>query len=272
MGFTHALHGATARVCDPHCGSLSQPAWSQPEDFLRGLYLVGSVALDDYKQGSSDIDFVALVSGAMNAARLDQLERAHVELGLLGGPLFDGFYVNRRVLRHAPAVGVKAPYGLGGVFHSDAAPSEINPVTWHCLAQHGIVICGPQPADLDIALDLTLLRRFLTSNLRGYWSKWAADCGSALVHKAPKEEAVAAALAWGVLGTSRIACTLATARIVSKTEAGRWALATYPSEWHGAIQDALAVRRGEIHGLPATRFRPALDFVRFVITHSQSVT
>jgi hypothetical protein len=242
------------------------------EDFLRGLYLVGSVALDDYKQGSSDIDFVALVSGSMNVARLAQLERAHVELRLLGGPLFDGFYVNRRVLHQAPAAGVKVPYSLGGIFHSDAAPSEMNPVTWHCLAQHGIAICGPYPAELGIAVDLTMLRRFLTTNLQGYWSKWAADCESALARTVLKEDAVAAELAWGVLGTSRIACTLATARIVSKTEAGRWALATYSSEWHRAIQDALAVRRGEIHSLPAMRFGPALDFVRFFITHSQPAT
>jgi hypothetical protein len=86
-----------------------------------------------------------------------------------------------------------------------------------------------------------------------------------------RDSRIAEDLAWGVLGTSRIACTLATARIVSKTEAGRWALATYPSEWHRAIQDALAVRRGEIHSLPATRFGLALDFVRFVIAQSQRV-
>src|ERR1700693_5797715 len=78
-------------------------------DFLRGLYLVGSVALDDYKEGSSDIDFVALGFGCMDAARVGQLERAHVELGSLGGPAFDGFYVSRRVLQEVPAVGAKAP-------------------------------------------------------------------------------------------------------------------------------------------------------------------
>jgi len=240
-------------------------------DFLRGLYLVGSVALDDYKEGSSDVDFVALVSGCMDAARLGQLERAHVQLGSLRGPAFDGFYVSRRVLQEAPAIGAKAPYSLGGIFHSDGTPFEINPVAWHCLAQQGIAICGPHPAELGIAVDSTLLRRFLTTNLQSYWSKRAADCESALARKALKEEAVAEEVAWGVLGTSRIACTLATARIVSKTEAGRWALATYPTEWHRAIQDALAVRRGEIHSLPAIRLGLALDFVRFVIAQSQPV-
>ena len=43
-------------------------------------YLVGSVALDDYKEGSSDIDFVTLVSGSTDATCLGQLERAHFEL------------------------------------------------------------------------------------------------------------------------------------------------------------------------------------------------
>ncbi len=241
------------------------------DDFLRGLYLVGSVALDDYKEGSSDIDFIAVFSGSMDAARLSQLEQARVELGPLGGPAFDGFYVNRRVFREAPTVGTKAPYSLGGVFHPDGTPFEINPVSWHCLAQQGIAICGPQPAELGIALDLMLLRRFLMTNLQSYWSKRTADCEAALARKAFNEEAVAEEVAWGVLGASRIACTLSTDQIVSKTEAGRWALATYPTEWHSAIQDALAVRRSEIHRLPPARLGLALDFVRFVIAQSQPV-
>src|SRR5688500_19225057 len=65
---------------------------------ISGLYLTGSVALDDYRPGRSDIDFVAVSDTALQASELEILRRVHAELRRAprrkppGGPQVDGIY------------------------------------------------------------------------------------------------------------------------------------------------------------------------------------
>ena len=47
---------------------------------IRGLYLAGSVALDDYRPGRSDIDFVAVSDTALQPPELETLRQVHTEL------------------------------------------------------------------------------------------------------------------------------------------------------------------------------------------------
>ena len=77
---------------------------------------------------------------------------------------------------------------------------------------------------------------------------------------------------WGVLGVTRIARTVATGDIVSKTEAGRWALETYPLEWRSVIADALLARDCGLERMPLARFARAVDYMRFVIARAIETT
>jgi predicted nucleotidyltransferase len=47
---------------------------------IRGLYLAGSLALDDYRPGRSDIDFVAVSDTAFQPSELEMLQQVHAEL------------------------------------------------------------------------------------------------------------------------------------------------------------------------------------------------
>jgi hypothetical protein len=47
---------------------------------IRGLYLAGSLALDDYRPGRSDIDFVAVSDTALQPSELETLRQVHAEL------------------------------------------------------------------------------------------------------------------------------------------------------------------------------------------------
>ncbi len=233
--------------------------------FLRGLYLLGSVALDDYQEGRSDIDFVALVSGPLDAADTGRLVRVHEATRRLQGPPFDGFYIEPAHLHRVPQAEHHASFSLDGTFHADAVCFETNPVTWLLLSRHGIAVRGPAPASLGIAADPSALRRFQIGNLRDYWTGWIANRAAALSRVSPDDSVNASILAWGVLGVARIAYTLATGGIVSKTGAGLWALEAYASDWHPTIRNALAARRGEIDTVPVHGMSCALDFMRQLI-------
>ena len=52
------------------------------------------------------------------------------------------------------------------------------------------------------------------------------------------------AVVWGVLGVSRLHCTLATGGIVSKYAAGLYARETFPTRWHRIVYESLRIRGG----------------------------
>ena len=95
---------------------------------IRGLYLTGSVALDDYRPGRSDIDFVAVSDTALQPSELGVLQRIHTELRrTIPGPKLDGVYLTWPALATAP-VGLSAPYCLRGQFEAKGN-FAVNPVT-----------------------------------------------------------------------------------------------------------------------------------------------
>ncbi|MDQ2741963.1 MAG: nucleotidyltransferase domain-containing protein, partial [Chloroflexota bacterium] len=61
---------------------------------IEGLYLVGSIALNDFKAGSSDIDFVSVTRDRLSPRELDRLEKLHASLRVEHRrPWFSGIYV-----------------------------------------------------------------------------------------------------------------------------------------------------------------------------------
>lgn len=250
-----------ARVIDRYLGLMAREGALRP----RGLYLVGSVALGDYRPGASDIDFVALLDAPPTAEETDALARVHAALASHGAPAFDGFYIRAEALRRPPERGAVVPFSLEGRLRSGEICREVSPVTWRCLARSGRPILGPAPAALGIADDDVALRADGLANLDGYWRRWIAECEAALARKAEGEACAADALAWGVLGIARVTCTLATGQIVSKSGGGRFALDLLPEARHPVVREALAAHRGETERVPQATIRAGLDTMRFLI-------
>jgi hypothetical protein len=233
--------------------------------FVQGVYLVGSVALGDFQEGLSDIDFVALVADVPSKSQLESLARIHAAMAASEGPHFDGFYIEWAKLGRVPALNEQAPFSVNGVFRAGDPCFEINPATWLCLAEHGIAVRGSPPQTFAVATDPAALVAFQINNLRTYWEPWIEQGSTALARKTADEAMDAAVLAWGVLGSLRIACTLGTGRIVSKSEAGQWGLNQYPAQWHSVIQDALLVRSGKVRELSVSRCLDGLKLMRYVV-------
>ena len=217
---------------------------------VEGLYLVGSVALGDYRPGASDVDFIAVLS---RPAPLPVLAAVHRRLPRR--PYLDGAYVTSDDLRRDPALAA-AGFGVheGRAHRRDGG---CDPVAWHTLAGDGVVVRGPAVADLGVWTDAAVLRSWTLDNLDTYWAPWLRRAARPLSPLGWIDWGVC----WSVLGISRLHYTLATGRITSKTGAGEHALSVFGER--RVIEEALRIRAGKrsTYRNPARRRREALDFL-----------
>jgi hypothetical protein len=230
---------------------------------ITGLYLVGSLALDDYQPGQSDVDFVAVSEPALTLSELEQLEQIHRELRRTAPrPKLDGVYVTWLELRADP-VGLSAPYCLDGRFASNGGFAA-NPVTWYMMHRYTMPVRGP--AEPIVRHDEDLLRMWCRENLQSYWAGWVHGARTHFIRRLLSLSRQATV--WGVLGVTRLHATIKTGDILSKSAAGTYALETFPAPWSPIIQDALGGRLG--HGATSyrnafARRRDALAFMEYVI-------
>jgi hypothetical protein len=231
---------------------------------LAGLYLVGSLALDDFRPGHSDVDFVAVVADLIAPPMVPALERVHGRLtAQFSLSLFEGIYLTLDDLRRDPAEVGPAPYVHEHQFHA-AGRFELNPVTWATLARQGLAVRGPAVADLAVWDDPAVLDRWTRQNLVEYWRPWRARHSRLLSW--PGLSALRPwATEWGVLGVSRLHYTLTTGGITSKYGAGLYAMRRFPRRWHRPILEALSIRRGNgISSVYRTTFARRADLLRYV--------
>ena len=128
---------------------------------VEGLYLVGSLALDDW-QPRSDIDVVVFTADPATESDAAALEAAHaIAVGRLAdvrpGTNVDGPRLAWGDVS-VPPMALHRPWTLDGAFHHDGECFELNPVTWHTLAARGVAVRGPEAPDLGVALDEHELR------------------------------------------------------------------------------------------------------------------
>jgi Domain of unknown function (DUF4111)/Nucleotidyltransferase domain len=216
---------------------------------VEGLYLVGSVALGDFKPRTSDIDFIAVTAQPPDSLAVNGLRRIHHRLRVRQPrPHFDGSYVTWSDLSRDPEGVVPAARAHEGRLHR-ARPGRVEtPVTWHTLARHGVPCRGLVPAKLDVFLDRARLTAWTLRNLDEYWQQyWLRRAHRRLSLHRLFALTPSAAL-WLVTGVSRMHCTALTGDIISKEAAAHYALATFPERWHRLINDCLRVRRNDSSG------------------------
>jgi hypothetical protein len=225
-----------ADVCQVTQTFLARAGERRP-GLIQALYLHGSLGFGEYFPGRSDVDFVAILAARPDDADLDALDGAHAQARAAHPRLrFEGCHLLRCDLARSPAQCPDVPYAFEGAFGRSGRFS-INPVTWHELAWHGVTVRGPELTGDDVWTDASALRAFTRANLSSYW----ANVAEAQV-KMPAEAAEPAAVAWCVLGVSRLHHLLATGSMTSKSGAGRHALSAFGPQWHPIVHEALRAR------------------------------
>ncbi|MFF5757452.1 aminoglycoside adenylyltransferase domain-containing protein [Streptomyces longwoodensis] len=239
---------------------------------IQGLYLVGSVALNDFHAGTSDIDFVAVSAVPLDDQQLGVLERIHTQLAdACPRPHFDGSYVTWDELAADPLQAVPGPQVHEHKF-TRASRGDRHPVTWHTLADHGAALRGPLPGDIDIHKDPASLAAWTRGNLVGYWQPWWRRAS-----RLPSPLGLAClgswGPAWGVLGVSRLHYTMATGRITSKRGAGEYALTRFDDAWQRIVEECLHIRCGtsekSLYRSPFERRSHALAFIDMALRDAQ---
>ena len=240
-------------MCDSTPSPLPAPVTATVESWLghhdrlapgvvEGLYLVGSVALDDWTP-SSDVDVVAFVADPTDAEVVERLEAAHQayrsEAGL---PTVDGPFLSWSDVT-TPPLASQRPWSLDGLFRFDGDCFEINPITWFTLAQHGIAVRGPSPGLLDVHLDAADRRAWVGENVDTYWRSVRDEIAHILAADAGRTEFDGGTLEWCALGVARMWFSAETGGVASKQAAGEWAAQRLP-EHASVLADAIAVRSG----------------------------
>lgn len=230
------------RVPEPVAAAMA--LWTDVHDELapgaiEGLYLVGSVALDDWMP-HSDIDVIAVVADAADPDLEAELEIAQQVVSGQSSIVIDGPYLAWGDLVVPPAT-LRRPWVLDGEYRLDAECGEISPVVWYTLAAYGITMRGETSDRIGVAVDIDDRRIYIRENVLTYWRGVGRRLADALAADPESATADGAVLEWVALGIARMLYTWDTGDVTSKSAAGRWAAERVP-QFAESLLAAVALR------------------------------
>ena len=146
-------------------------------NLLEGVYIQGSIALDAYVEGSSDIDFVTVMSRRLLEVDIDVLSEIHREIAHTYNSIeMDGVYIVwddlGKVAIHENSYPV---YNSGEI----RIESYINPITWWLLKTKGICIVGPECTSFKYETSPRDLLAYVNRNMNSYWANRTTSLESA---------------------------------------------------------------------------------------------
>lgn len=194
---------------------------SRLPNVVDSLHLTGSLALEAFQPGHSDIDFTAVVRGPLSTDQVAAL--ADIHTGLPSQPMMDGQYATAALLRRQPGADRQLLRVSDG--HIDRVDTDAVPaILLHELQSHAITLRGDDPSAQWIGVDSGELQRWLRDNLTDYWAPLAHQLHSQLGDRVDDEPVNPETVVWSMSGPQRLHYTLNTGGVLSKTAALRYAL------------------------------------------------
>ncbi len=222
-------------------GEISQ---LKPE-FITGIYLTGSLTLNDFHPDKSDIDFLVLCTIMPKDGFRLLLNKLHKKIDRkFKKPKLSGCYITLGNLNAKNAQTTKTLSYHEGLMNECAF--EMAPVTLYELKTTAITLFGIPAQALPVAVEIRDVNKFLSENINSYWKNWIAKHSSFNIHQlllifTPR------LTEWVLLGVARQLYTLKTGKITSKTNAGYYCLEHLPRKYHPIIQEAIKIRNNKKH-------------------------
>jgi hypothetical protein len=209
--------------------------------FVDGVYIIGSLALNDFYSNKSDIDFIILCKALPDKNIAIKLKRIHKHIGKsFPKPDLSGIYLTLDCLQSKmPEDSTVLIYHEGSLHYGK---SEMAPIALSELSSHGLTILGQRSETLPVNITNSQVTRFLYENINSYWQNWI-DHHASYFHRRILLLFFPRMTEWSVLGVARQFYTLQTGRIVSKTEAGIYCLQHLPERFHPIITEAISIRQ-----------------------------
>ncbi len=241
-------------------------------DLIRGIYITGSIPLQDFHPEKSDIDFVITCDNLPNETTASKLKQLHQQIQKrYPKPDLSGYYVTTESLHTKEISAIKILSWHEGSMRFQNF--EMTAVSLYELKTNAVTMFGKNANELTINIDANVLNDFMHQNINDYWQKWITQHSNWFQRKIilflfPRFTE------WAVLGVARQLCTLQTGKIASKIEAGNYCLKKIPAEFHAVVIKAIQIRKDK-RTYPVVksyairpsfrRLRETIDCVNFVI-------
>lgn len=209
--------------------------------FVDGVYVTGSLSMNDFYSNKSDIDFLVLCKNLPDPKTAKQLRDLHKTIEkCYSKPNLSGSYLT------SDSIQTNKPFDIKTLTYHEGAMRyrtfEMAAISLSELKSTALTIVGQKAETLPVDLKEKDLTTFLYVNINSYWSKWIKQ------HSSFSKRKILLLLfprltEWSVLGVARQFCTLQTGKIVSKKEAGFYCLEHLPDKFHPIIQAAIEIRK-----------------------------
>jgi hypothetical protein len=223
-------------------------------DQLVGLYLTGSLTYGDFDRGSSDIDYLAVMTREIDASQRTALEQLHMEIGERfpeWRERIEGSYVTVDMLPQVQPPTQGRPYVNQGAFW-DPDPPYGNEwiLNLYVLRECGIALVGPDPADLIAPVDIADVRE---ASKRDLIDERVPTLVDPTMYDDPHQQA------YSVLTLCRILHRQHNDGVASKRVASAWVKARYGEPWRSLVENAESWQHGESLATAGE----VKDFIRF---------
>lgn len=215
---------------------------------IDAIYLYGSVALGGYIEGSSDIDFIAILGEPLSENDVQSISLAHqqIEDRFPQRDVMGTYLLKSDIGKSQNEISNLLTY-YNKEIHTNGYGADINPITWWTIKHYNLQVYGSTVA-LDYEIGVKSLLTYVIDNLNSYWIGWIERLEEQLkiaheVELNMNSKQFDQVVEWCTLGMLRQLYTLKEHDIKSKVEAGYYGLSIVPEQWHGLIYEAINIKR-----------------------------
>lgn len=225
---------------------------------LAGLYLTGSLTYGDFDKGSSDIDFLAVLTNPLTDQQIEAVKQLHQRIGEavpFWAKRLEGSYITTAMAKTKAQPAEQRPYVNGGKVNLYKYGNEWT-INLYALLETGVAIVGVEPKEMFPNVTIEDVREASKQDFLNDWQP-KLDDPDAFNSKSYDSNHLKA---YTVLTMCRILHRAKNDGIASKRVASRWVKETY-SDWAGLVEKAEHWQ----HGKQMSTDSEVRDLIRFTM-------